>query len=43
MTGIDVLELLRIVEVLHGDPRSVFMDIVARRAGAKPSKKRQEI
>ena len=40
---IDVLELLRIVEVLHGDARSVFMDIVARRAGAKPSKKRQEV
>jgi transcriptional regulator with XRE-family HTH domain len=39
---IDVLELLRIVEVLHGDARSVFMDIVARRAGAKSSKKREE-
>ena len=32
---IDVLELLRIVEALKGDARAVFMDIVARRAGAK--------
>lgn len=30
---IDVLELLRIVEVLGGDARAVFMDIVGRRAG----------
>jgi transcriptional regulator with XRE-family HTH domain len=29
---IDVLELLRIVEALGGDARSVFMDIVGRRA-----------
>lgn len=33
---IDVLELLRIVEALKGDARAVFMDIVARRGGAKP-------
>ncbi len=32
---IDVLELLRIVDALKGDPRKVFMDIVARRAGRK--------
>ena len=31
---IDVLELLRIVEALEGDARTVFMDI-ARRAGTK--------
>ena len=30
---IDVLELLRIVDALNADPRKVFMDIVARRAG----------
>jgi transcriptional regulator with XRE-family HTH domain len=30
---IDVLELLRIVEALKADPRKVFMDIIARRAG----------
>ena len=38
---IDVLELLRIVEAPKGDARAVFMDIVARRAGAKASKERQ--
>jgi transcriptional regulator with XRE-family HTH domain len=32
---IDVLELLRIVDALKGDPRTVFMDIVARKAGRK--------
>jgi transcriptional regulator with XRE-family HTH domain len=32
---IDVLELLRIVEALKGDPRAVCMDIVTRRGGAK--------
>ena len=31
---IDVLELLRIVEALEGDPRSVFADIVGRGEGA---------
>jgi transcriptional regulator with XRE-family HTH domain len=34
---IDVLELLRIVDALDADPRKVFMDIVARRAGRKRS------
>jgi transcriptional regulator with XRE-family HTH domain len=34
---IDVLELLRIVDALNADPRKVFMDIVARRAGRKRS------
>jgi hypothetical protein len=29
---IDVLELLRIVEALKGDPRRVFADILRRRA-----------
>lgn len=28
---IDVLELLRIVEALKGDPRAVFKDIIKRR------------
>ncbi len=37
---IDVLELLRIVETLDGDARAVFMDIMARRIGGKPSKGR---
>jgi transcriptional regulator with XRE-family HTH domain len=32
---IDVLELLRIVEALKADPRRVFMDIVAGKAGRK--------
>jgi hypothetical protein len=32
---IDVLELLRIVEALKGEPRAMFMDIVARRGSAK--------
>ena len=32
---IDVLELLRIVEALGGEPRTVFMDILGRRVGAK--------
>ena len=32
---IDVLELLRIVETLRGEPRAVFMDTVARRGSAK--------
>jgi transcriptional regulator with XRE-family HTH domain len=31
---IDVLELLRIVEALHGDPRVVFIDILSRRTRA---------
>jgi hypothetical protein len=39
---IDVLELLRIVEALIGDARSVFMDIVGRQARAKPSTGRRE-
>jgi transcriptional regulator with XRE-family HTH domain len=30
---IDVLELLRIVEALKGDPRAVFADIIGRRSG----------
>ena len=34
---IDVLELLRIVDALKADPRTVFMDIVARKAGRKRS------
>jgi transcriptional regulator with XRE-family HTH domain len=37
---IDVLELLRIVESLGGDPRAVFMDIVARSSG-RPGKSRR--
>ena len=37
----DVLELMRIVEVLEGDARAVFMDIVARRAGTKPGRGRR--
>ena len=32
---VDVLELLRIVEVLKGDARAVFMDIVARQGELK--------
>jgi hypothetical protein len=36
---IDVLEFLRIVNALEGDPRAVFMDIVARRAGSKTRKR----
>ncbi len=32
---IDVLELLRIADALKADPRKVFMDIVARKAGRK--------
>jgi transcriptional regulator with XRE-family HTH domain len=32
---IDVLELLRIVDALKADPRTVFMDIVARKGGRK--------
>jgi transcriptional regulator with XRE-family HTH domain len=32
---IDVLELLRIVDALKADPRTVFMDIVARKAGRR--------
>ncbi len=38
---IDVLELLRIVEALRGDPHAVFMDIIARRAGPKLRKPRR--
>jgi transcriptional regulator with XRE-family HTH domain len=34
---IDVLELLRIVDTLKADPRRVFMDIVARKAGRRRS------
>jgi hypothetical protein len=34
--------MLRIVEALGGDTRAVFMDIVARRAGAKPGKGRRQ-
>jgi transcriptional regulator with XRE-family HTH domain len=30
---IDVLEMLRIVEALKGDPRRVFSDILRRRSG----------
>jgi hypothetical protein len=33
--GLNVLELLRIVEALRGDPRAVFKDILARRGKAK--------
>jgi transcriptional regulator with XRE-family HTH domain len=29
---IDVLELLRIVETLKGDPRAVFADVILRRS-----------
>jgi len=32
---IDVLELLRIVETLKGDPRAVVGDILSRRGGGK--------
>jgi transcriptional regulator with XRE-family HTH domain len=32
---IDVLELIRIVEALRGDPQVVFVEIIARRAGAR--------
>jgi transcriptional regulator with XRE-family HTH domain len=38
---IDVLELLRIVEILKADALGVFMDIVARRGGAKAAKERR--
>ena len=40
---VDVLELLQIVDALKGDARAVFMDIVGRRAGAKPGKVRRPI
>ena len=40
-SGLDVLELLRIVEALRGNPHEVFMDIVKRRPGVKPSKPRR--
>jgi transcriptional regulator with XRE-family HTH domain len=32
---IDVLELLRIVEALQGDARSIFIDIVARQKAVR--------
>jgi transcriptional regulator with XRE-family HTH domain len=32
---IDLLEFLRIVDALKGDPRAVFMDILARRSASK--------
>jgi transcriptional regulator with XRE-family HTH domain len=32
---IDVLELLRIVEALKGEPRAVFADVISRRGGGK--------
>jgi transcriptional regulator with XRE-family HTH domain len=32
---IDVLELLRIVDALKGDPRAVFMDIAGRCTGTQ--------
>jgi transcriptional regulator with XRE-family HTH domain len=37
---IDVLELLRIVEALKADARSVFSDILGLRAGPKLHKRR---
>jgi len=38
---IDVLEMLRITEALKADARQVFMEIVARRGGAKAAKGRK--
>jgi transcriptional regulator with XRE-family HTH domain len=36
---IDLLEFVRIVDALKGDPRAVFMDILARRSGTRARKR----